>query len=90
MLCLSSSNVWGLFQYCLSFRFPHTQLNKLFSVIQKSLISLELEHQDTYDKAFHMMYRISFSRNYCIEKSTVKLYISLPICLNLTMKQTCE
>jgi hypothetical protein len=30
MLCLSSSNVWGLFEHTLPFRIPQTQLNEFF------------------------------------------------------------
>jgi hypothetical protein len=64
----------------------------MFSSIQKSL-KLELEHQDTYDKKFYFtVSRISFSRNYHIQKSAVKVYTSLSlfVTVNENTRQTFE
>jgi hypothetical protein len=55
-----------------------------FSPTRRSLMKLEHEHQDTYDKIFfYTIYRISLSYNYHIEKYAVKSYISSSISLTL-------
>jgi uncharacterized protein YpiB (UPF0302 family) len=42
----------------------------------ESLMRLEHEHQDIYEETLYTIYRISFSRNYCIEISALEVYIS--------------
>jgi hypothetical protein len=43
-------------------------------------MNLKHEHQDTYDNTFlYVTYRIYFSHNHHVEKSTVKVYISLSV-----------
>jgi hypothetical protein len=55
-----------------------------FSPIRRSLMKLEHEHQDAYDKIFfYTIYRISLSYNYRMEKSAVQAYISSSISLTL-------
>jgi hypothetical protein len=68
-------------------------MNILFSAVQKLLMKLELEHQDTYCLAFfNMIYRISSSQICHVEKSTVQVYMSpsLFITVNENMKQASE
>jgi hypothetical protein len=48
----------------------------LFSLIAKLLMKLEHDLQDTYDRTFfNMICRISFSHNYCIEKSAIQVSV---------------
>jgi hypothetical protein len=48
----------------------------IFSPMWKLLMKLELEHKDTYSETFiYMIYRISFSHKYHVEKSTVYLLL---------------
>jgi hypothetical protein len=64
-----------------------------FSPIQKLLMKLELELQDTYGKTiFYTIYKISFSHKCHTEKSTVQVCISpsLFITLNKHTEQTSE
>jgi hypothetical protein len=54
-------------------------VDALFSPIQKLLMKLVHEHQDTYGETFYMIYRVSFSHNYHTEKSAVQACFTLSI-----------